>query len=251
MACAGVVEHAEDQLADAAGILAQQARSSARLELVNPVQRQAHRVFVNLAADRDLNALGRPASSASGSRVPEACPVSRRRSTRATRATSRVLGDSGSAIGLHATSPRRQRMCQDDVVDHGLGRRRRNQLQERRDRGTRERQHDRQAVADQEPVQLAIQSRQRAVLGAAADLERAVCVLAVDPLRCCAMYSRNRSRLAIRRCSDDKDQPRRSVKNPRASSARHPGCYCSGCRCGRIADRIREPGSGNSWNPAS
>ena len=56
----GVVEHAEDQLADAAGILAQQAGCAARLELVDPMQGQAHRVFVDLAADRDLNSLGRP-----------------------------------------------------------------------------------------------------------------------------------------------------------------------------------------------
>ena len=37
-----------------------QARRPARLELVDPVQRQPHRVFVDLAADRHLHALGRP-----------------------------------------------------------------------------------------------------------------------------------------------------------------------------------------------
>ena len=50
-----VVEHAEDQLADATGILAQQARCAAGLELVDPVQGKPHRVFVDLAPDRDLD----------------------------------------------------------------------------------------------------------------------------------------------------------------------------------------------------
>ena len=56
----GLIEHAENQLAHAAGILAQETRGAARLELVDPVQGQPHRVLVDLAPDRDLHALGRP-----------------------------------------------------------------------------------------------------------------------------------------------------------------------------------------------
>ncbi len=73
-----VIEHAEDQLAHSAGILAQQARSPARLELVDPVQGQPHRVFVDLAADRDLDSLGRPRGLPAAREPQEACPAPRR-----------------------------------------------------------------------------------------------------------------------------------------------------------------------------
>ena len=84
--------------------------------------------------------------------------------TRPTRPTRRSLGDSGIAKG----KPRRelfgQRPGHHDVVDHGLGGGRRNQLQERRQREPHERQRERRSMADQDPVELAVQPSQRAML---------------------------------------------------------------------------------------
>ena len=72
----GVIEHAEDELADAAGILAQQAGGTARLELVDPVQGKPHRVFVDLAPDRDLHALGGPRRQPAAPEPDRTCPGS-------------------------------------------------------------------------------------------------------------------------------------------------------------------------------
>ena len=72
----GVVEHAEDQLAHAAGVLAQQARRPSRLELVDPVQRQPHRVLVDLPADGHLHALGRPRRQPAAPEARSPCPGS-------------------------------------------------------------------------------------------------------------------------------------------------------------------------------
>ena len=74
---ARVVEHAEDQLADAAGILAQQARCTAGLELVNPVQGKPHRVFVDLAPASQPGPVSWLAWLASGSSARRTCRGSR------------------------------------------------------------------------------------------------------------------------------------------------------------------------------
>ena len=88
----GVVEHAEDQLADPAGVLAEQARGPARLELVDPVQRQPDRVLEDPAGGR------RPAP-ACVARVarqrpqsPTTSPTVETASTAATSSISRALG---------------------------------------------------------------------------------------------------------------------------------------------------------------
>ena len=54
-----VVEHAEDQLRHAAGIVAQEARRPARLELIHAVQRQPHGVGEDAAANGDLKSIDR------------------------------------------------------------------------------------------------------------------------------------------------------------------------------------------------
>ena len=98
----GVVEHAEDQLADAAGVLAEQARRAAGLELVDPVQREPHRVLEDPAADRDLHPLARP-------RRPPAAPEADRRADDRDRQHRAPPGASRAAVRQAATAPAAQR----------------------------------------------------------------------------------------------------------------------------------------------
>ena len=117
----GIVEHAEDQLAHAAGVLAQQARCPARLELVDAVERQPHRVLVDLAAHRDLDSLRQPRGLPSAREAQELAQhrdhehdTDQHREPQPGR-----FGDGDRAVGRH---PLRQRPRQHDVVDRRLGR---------------------------------------------------------------------------------------------------------------------------------
>ena len=55
----GVVKHVKDQFGDAAGIFADQARDPARLEPLDPLQRELEHVVIDLAADRHLGTVDR------------------------------------------------------------------------------------------------------------------------------------------------------------------------------------------------
>ena len=105
----GVVEHAEDQLADAAGVLAEQARRAPGLELVDPVQREPGRVLEDPPAGR------RPApacSPASPAIAPRGRWPSRPPRPRRPRRPARTAVLEGSpAPGASAGRPGRQWPC--------------------------------------------------------------------------------------------------------------------------------------------
>ena len=152
-----VVQHAEDQLAHAAGVLAEQAGDAPRLELIHPVQREPRRVIIDPPAHRHLEPLARPrgepaAGEADGGpdqRDGEDDPHQREepppgRPQDAEPPEPPVLG----------------RPPQQDVVDHQLRRRGRDQPDQRRDRQQEERRDDPRRVPPADPEQLAIERRQ-------------------------------------------------------------------------------------------
>ena len=159
----GVVKHAENQLAHAPRVLAQEAGGAPGLELVDPVQGKPHRVLINPAPDGHLHALGgtrrQPAAP-----EPEHGAQDRDRCHHGHQDRQTKPGRIGNRKWAPFFNGRGQRACHQHVIDHDLGRRGRNKLQQRRHRQAENRQCDRPPMSPQGPVKLAVKNRQRAVL---------------------------------------------------------------------------------------
>ncbi len=155
-----IIEQAEDQLADTPRILAEQAGSSSRPELVDPVQRQPGRVLEHPSAHGDLHALGRPRRLPPPPE-PERGPDHRDDQDR---------GDQQDQPPLRARQhpdpaweAARQRPAEQHVIDHQLRRGGRDELHERGDRQGRQRQPDRLALPLEDPEELASELGERAM----------------------------------------------------------------------------------------
>ena len=145
----GVVQHAEHQLADAAGVLPQDARRAARLELLNAMQRQPHDVREDLLSDRQLQHLG----DARG--VPAAPHVNAQLDERDRQHRGRNRHQERPRLARQPSGKRgRQRLAAQHVVDDELRRGRRQQGQQRRDRQRRERKRHGGPLPAQQPKKL-------------------------------------------------------------------------------------------------
>ena len=121
-------------------------------------------MLVDLAADRDLDPLGRP-RGLPAAREPEELAQDRDQQDQDDQPQQTELGRFRDREGKPGRDCLGQWPGQHDVVDHGLGGGRRDQLQDRRQREPHKRQRERRAMAHEEPVKLAVQPGQRAMLG--------------------------------------------------------------------------------------
>ena len=134
----GIVDHAEDKFADAAGVLAEDAGGAARFEFLDAVQGEPHDVGENFFADRQLQQLG----------DPRGVPASPHMQGEPHQRNGKHADDNGdqqrpALAGKPVGEAGRERSFAEDVFDDDFGRRRGNEGEDggerERDQGQRER----------------------------------------------------------------------------------------------------------------
>ena len=154
----GVEEHAEDEVADAVGILAQQARRAAGLELVDPVQRQPRGVLEDAPTGLHLHTLRGPGRQPA-SPEPDHRADHRHDEHDRHQQEQPVFRPGGDR--QPSRQPARHGMAEQHVVNHQLGRGRRQQPQHGGDRQRAQRRGQSDAAARRQPEQLAVEPPER------------------------------------------------------------------------------------------